>query len=68
VRRNIDVTLLSRIIERGMAADGRLCRVIAAISDRPGSLARLATVLASTGAASRTSSTTATSARATSAP
>ena len=47
---NIDVTLLSRIIERGMAADGRLCRVVAQVSDRPGSLARLATVLASTGA------------------
>jgi threonine dehydratase len=47
---NIDVTLISRIIERGMAADGRLCRVVASISDRPGSLARLATVLASTGA------------------
>jgi threonine dehydratase len=47
---NIDVTLISRIIERGLAADGRLCRVVATISDRPGSLARLATVLASTGA------------------
>ena len=47
---NIDVTLLSRIIERGMAADGRLCRVVADVSDRPGSLARLATVLASAGA------------------
>src|SRR5688572_16555483 len=47
---NIDVTLISRIIERGMAADGRLCRVTASVSDRPGSLARLATVLASTGA------------------
>ena len=44
------MTLLSRIIERGMAADGRLCRVVAQVSDRPGSLARLATVLASTGA------------------
>jgi threonine dehydratase len=47
---NIDVTLISRIIERGLAADGRLCRVVASISDRPGSLAKLATVLASTGA------------------
>jgi threonine dehydratase len=47
---NIDVTLLSRVIERGMVADGRLVRVVASVSDRPGSLARLATVLASTGA------------------
>lgn len=47
---NIDLTLISRVIERGLAADGRLCRVVAQMSDRPGSLARLASVLASTGA------------------
>ena len=47
---NIDVTLISRIIERGLAADGRLCRIIAGISDRPGGLAELAKVIANTGA------------------
>ena len=47
---NIDVTLISRIIERGLVADGRLCRFRASISDRPGSLARLLTLLATTGA------------------
>jgi threonine dehydratase len=47
---NIDTTLISRIIERGMAADGRLCRIVAHISDRPGSLARLLTLIAETGA------------------
>jgi threonine dehydratase len=47
---NIDVTLISRVIERGLAADGRLCRIVARISDRPGSLAKLTTVIASTGA------------------
>ena len=47
---NIDVTLVSRVIERGLAADGRLCRIAAHISDRPGGLARLASVLASAGA------------------
>lgn len=47
---NIDVTVISRIIERGLAADGRLFRVTAYMADRPGSLARLAGVLASTGA------------------
>src|SRR5205823_10794227 len=47
---NIDVTLISRVIERGLAADGRLCRLVARISDRPGSLAKLTTVIASTGA------------------
>jgi threonine dehydratase len=46
----VDVPLVSRIIERGLAADGRLCRVVTQMSDRPGSLARLASVLASTGA------------------
>ena len=47
---NIDVTLISKIIERGLALDGRLCRVLTQMSDRPGSLARLAGVLASAGA------------------
>lgn len=47
---NIDVTLISRIIERGLAAEGRLCRVLISISDRPGSLANLLAVIASTGA------------------
>jgi threonine dehydratase len=47
---NIDVTLISRVIERGLAADGRLCRFTIYISDRPGSLARLLAVIAAAGA------------------
>ncbi len=47
---NIDTNILGRIIERGLAADGRLCRFQAVISDRPGGLAHLARVLAETGA------------------
>jgi threonine dehydratase len=47
---NIDVTVISRVIERGLAADGRLCRVTAHVSDRPGSLARLLSLIAATGA------------------
>jgi threonine dehydratase len=47
---NIDVTVISRVIERGMAAEGRLCRITAFISDRPGSLAKLLAVIADTGA------------------
>ena len=47
---NIDVTLISRIIERGLAAEGRLCRVVASISDRPGGLANLLSILAAAGA------------------
>ena len=47
---NIDPNVLSRVIERGLVADGRLCRFTAIISDRPGGLADLATRIASTGA------------------
>jgi threonine dehydratase len=47
---NIDLTMLDRVIEIGLVADGRLSRFTASISDRPGGLARLAEVIASTGA------------------
>jgi threonine dehydratase len=47
---NIDPNVLSRILERGLVADGRLCRFTAVISDRPGGLADLAMQIASTGA------------------
>jgi len=47
---NIDPNVLSRVIERGLVADGRLCRFTAVISDRPGGLADLAGQIASTGA------------------
>lgn len=46
---NIDPTILPRIIETGLVADGRLCRFAAKIGDRPGSLARLARLLADAG-------------------
>src|SRR5437867_1811299 len=47
---NIDPNVLSRVIERGLVADGRLGRFTAVISDRPGGLAVLAAQIASTGA------------------
>ena len=47
---NIDPNVLSRVIERGLVADGRLGRFTAVISDRPGGLAELAAQIASTGA------------------
>jgi len=47
---NIDPNVLSRVIERGLVADGRLGRFVAVISDRPGGLADLATQIAATGA------------------
>jgi threonine dehydratase len=43
---NIDVTLLSRIIERGLVKDGRLLRLRVHLPDYPGALVRLATVIA----------------------
>jgi threonine dehydratase len=50
---NIDTNMLGRIIERGLAADGRLCRLSANISDRPGGLARFASVIAEEGGSVR---------------
>jgi len=47
---NIDPNVLSRVIERGLVADGRLCRFTAIISDRPGGLADLASQIAASGA------------------
>lgn len=47
---NIDLTILDRVIEVGLVADGRLTRFTVSISDRPGGLARLAATIASTGA------------------
>jgi threonine dehydratase len=47
---NIDTPLLGRVLERGLASDGRLYRFTALISDRPGGLARLASLLAELGA------------------
>lgn len=46
---NIDSTILGRVIGHGLAADGRLCRFVARISDRPGGLSRFTAVLADAG-------------------
>ncbi len=42
---NIDVTLLSRIIERGLVKDGRLVRLRIHLTDHPGALRRLCEVI-----------------------
>jgi threonine dehydratase len=47
---NIDMNLISRIIEKGLIQDGRLSRISVVISDRPGSLARLSRRFAELGA------------------
>lgn len=47
---NIDTTVLGRVLERGLAADGRLCRFVVTVSDRPGGIADLTRLLADYGA------------------
>jgi threonine dehydratase len=47
---NIDTTMLGRVLERGLAHDGRLCRFSTTISDRPGGLALFASLIAQEGA------------------
>ena len=44
---NIDVNLLSRIIDRGLSASGRLMRIELTITDSPGALAALLSLIAS---------------------
>jgi threonine dehydratase len=43
---NIDVTLLSHIIERGLVKDGRLVRLRITLPDHPGGLERLTGLIA----------------------
>jgi len=46
---NIDTTVLGRVIDRGLAADSRLIRFIATVSDRPGGIAQLSRDMADMG-------------------
>merc|ERR1712137_45729 len=50
---NIDVTLLGRVIDHGLAADGRLSQFHGRISDKPGGLAKFCEVIGKTGATIR---------------
>lgn len=47
---NIDSTVLNRVIERGLAADSRMAKIYVNISDRPGGLAELFSIIAECGA------------------
>ena len=47
---NIDVNLLSRIIDRGLAFDGRIARIETVVQDRPGHLEQLLTIFRLQGA------------------
>ncbi|ESO09945.1 hypothetical protein HELRODRAFT_185307 [Helobdella robusta] len=46
---NIDTTVLGRVLERGLATDGRLCRFVVTVSDRPGGIAQLTRLISSIG-------------------
>jgi threonine dehydratase len=50
---NIDLTMLDRVIDHGLVADGRRWRFTTAVSDRPGGIARLTAVIAAAGASVR---------------
>jgi len=47
---NIDMTTLGRVIDHGLAADGRLWRFRTRVMDRPGGIARLTASIAAAGA------------------
>jgi threonine dehydratase len=47
---NIDLNLVSQVIERGLIQKGRLIRLIVIVQDRPGNLNRLTNVIAEKGA------------------
>lgn len=43
---NIDMTMLARILDRGMESDGRLAKIRVVVPDKPGNIAELATLVA----------------------
>ena len=47
---NIDVTILSRVISRGLLMEGRLVDLTLALDDKPGELSHVSDIIASTGA------------------
>ena len=46
---NIDVTILNRVITRGLAKSGRLCTIEMELDDKPGELVEVCSVIASLG-------------------
>ncbi len=47
---NIDVTILSRVIERGLLTSGRTCNLCLELMDKPGQLQTVSTIIAALGA------------------
>lgn len=46
---NIDVTILSRVIERGLLTSGRTCNLCIELMDKPGQLQQVSAIIASLG-------------------
>lgn len=46
---NIDVTILSRVIKRGLMKEGRLCNLVIELMDKPGQLENVSRIIASCG-------------------
>lgn len=47
---NIDVTILSRVINRGLSKSGRICTLVIELDDKPGQLLEVSRVVAALGA------------------
>lgn len=47
---NIDVTILSRVVDRGLLKSGRLCKLTAQLTDKPGQLRDMSSIIAKYGA------------------
>lgn len=47
---NIDVTILSRVIERGLLTSGRTCNLCIELMDKPGQLKEVSSIIAALGA------------------
>jgi threonine dehydratase len=47
---NIDMNVVARVIEKGLVQEGRLTRLSLIVTDRPGALARVSTLVADQGA------------------
>ena len=46
---NIDVTILSRVIKRGLMKSGRLCNLVLELMDKPGQLQNVSRIIAECG-------------------
>ena len=47
---NIDVTILSRVISRGLLMSGRRCKLLIEVADKPGELSKVSDIIAKQGA------------------